>query len=162
MKKMILSAVLCGGVLVASSSMLTVHAADTLTATTAVSSEVVKGDVNLTVDATTDFGQKALSSVVDFGTKDVKYTVNDYSGDTKGFSISAKLTDTDAKRSVKIGGVELSDSVAPILTKTTDAVGDNSDKISIALKYTGVEKVQKYTSSIEWTLTKATTRQIAE
>lgn len=162
MKKMILSAVLCGGVLVASSSMLTVHADDTLTGTTAVSSEVVKGDVTLKVDAATDFGQKALSAVEDFGTKDINYTVTDYSGDVKGFTISAKLTDTDAKRSLKIGGVELSDTAAPVVTKTADVVGENTDKVSAALKYTGVDKVQKLTSSIEWSLTKVTTLQIAE
>lgn len=162
MKKFILSAVLCGGVLVASSSMLTVHADDTLTGTTAVNSEVVKGDVTLKVDEATDFGQKALSSVVDFGSKDINYTVTDYSGDVKGFTISAKLTDTDDKRSLKIGDVELSDQEAPVVTKASNTVGENTDKVAAALKYTGVEKVQKYASSIEWSLTKGTTAQIAE
>lgn len=162
MKKIILSAVLCGGVFVASTSMLTVHADDNLTGTTAVSSEVVKGDVSLKIDSTTDFGKQPLSTVVDFGTRDVNYTVTDYSGDVKGFTIAAKLADTDAKRSLKIGKVELSETAAPVVTKDTDAVGDNTDKVSAALKYTGVEKVQKYASSIEWSLTKGTTRQITE
>lgn len=162
MKKIILSAVLCGGVFVASTSMLTAHAEDTLSGTTAVNSEVVKGDVTLKVDEGTDFGQQPLSAVVDFGTKDVNYTVTDYSGDVNGFTIAAKLADTDAKRSLKIGEVELSETAAPVVTKDTDAVGDNTDKVSAALKYTGVEKVQKYASRIEWSLTKGTTRQIAE
>ncbi|KSU19376.1 hypothetical protein [Lactococcus lactis] len=162
MKKFILSAVLCGGVLVASSSILTVHADDTLKGTTAVNSEVVKGDVTLKVDEATDFGQKALNSVVDFGSKYINYTVTDYSGDVKGFTISAKLTDTDDKRSLKIGDVELSGQEAPVVTKATDAVGENTDKVVAALKYTGVEKVQKYVSSIEWSLTKGTTAQISE
>lgn len=162
MKKNILSAVLCGGILVASSSMLTTHADDTLTGTTAVSSEVTKGDVTLKIDTTTDFGQQPLSAVVDFGTTNVNYTVTDYSGDVKGFTIAAKLADTDSKRSLKIGEVELSDTAATVVTTNTNVVGDNTNKVSAALKYTGVEKVQKYASSIEWSLTKGTTRQIAE
>lgn len=162
MKKIILSTVLCGGILVASSSMLTAHADDTLTGTTAVSSEVTKGDVTLKIDTTTDFGQQPLSAVVDFGTTDVNYTVTDYSGDVKGFTIAAKLADTDSKRSLKIGEVELSDTAASVVTTDTNVVGDNTNKVSAALKYTGVEKVQKYASSIEWSLTKGTTRQIAE
>ncbi|MFK4881361.1 hypothetical protein QR692_08755 [Lactococcus petauri] len=162
MKKIILSAVLCGGIFVASSSMLTAHADDTLTGTTAVSSEVTKGDVTLKIDTTTDFGQQPLSAVVDFGTTDVNYTVTDYSGDVKGFTIAAKLADTDSKRSLKIGEVELSGTAASVVTTDTNVVGDNTNKVSAALKYTGVEKVQKYASSIEWSLTKGTTRQIAE
>lgn len=162
MKKIILSAVLCGGIFVASSSMLTAHADDTLTGTTAVSSEVTKGDVTLKIDTTTDFGQQPLSAVVDFGTTAVNYTVTDYSGDVKGFTIAAKLADTDSKRSLKIGEVELSGTAASVVTTDTNVVGDNTNKVSAALKYTGVEKVQKYASSIEWSLTKGTTRQIAE
>ncbi|WP_404898609.1 hypothetical protein [Lactococcus garvieae] len=142
--------------------MLTAHADDTLTGTTAVSSEVTKGDVTLKIDTTTDFGQQPLSAVVDFGTTNVNYTVTDYSGDVKGFTIAAKLADTDSKRSLKIGEVELSDTAATVVTTNTNVVGDNTNKVSAALKYTGVEKVQKYASSIEWSLTKGTTRQIAE
>ncbi|MFK4943882.1 hypothetical protein ACFX18_07020 [Lactococcus garvieae] len=142
--------------------MLTAHADDTLTGTTAVSSEVTKGDVTLKIDTTTDFGQQPLSAVVDFGTTDVNYTVTDYSGDVKGFTIAAKLADTDSKRSLKIGEVELSGTAASVVTTDTNVVGDNTNKVSAALKYTGVEKVQKYASSIEWSLTKGTTRQIAE
>lgn len=162
MKKIILSTVLCGGILVASSSMLTVHADDILTGTTAVSSEVTKGDVTLKIDTTTDFGQQPLSAVVDFGKTDVNYTVTDYSGDVKGFTIAAKLADTDSKRSLKIGEVELSNTTAPVITTDTNVVGDNTNKVYAALKYTGVKKVQKYASNIEWSLTKGTTRQIAE
>lgn len=162
MKKIILSAVLCGGVLVASSAMLTAQADDTLSGTTAVSSEVVKGDVTLTVDNSTDFGQKPLANIVDFGAHDINYTVTDYSGTTDGYTISAKLTDTDAKRSLKIGDVELSDTDAQVVSQSSDQVGDNADKVSATLKYTGVTEAKAYTSSIEWTLTKATTRSIAE
>lgn len=159
MKNMILSAVLCGGILIVSSPMLTAHA-DTLTGTTAVSSKVVKGDVTLDVDSTINFGEKPLNSVVDFGTKPVNYTVTDYSGNSNGFTISAKLADVDAKRSLKIGSVELSDKEAMVVTKATDVVGDNTDNLSATLMYTGVDKVQSYTSSIEWTLTKGTSSQI--
>ncbi|PGE39011.1 hypothetical protein COM63_31520, partial [Bacillus cereus] len=79
-----------------------------------------------------------------------------------GFTIAAKLADTDSKRSLKIGEVELSDTTAPVITTDTNVVGDNTNKVYAALKYTGVKKVQKYASNIEWSLTKGTTRQIAE
>lgn len=161
MKKKI-CATLYVGTLICASSITTVHAADTLTATTTVNSEVIKGDITLQVDKTIDFGQQPLSRVVNFGTKNINYTVTDYVGKTNGFTISAKLSDVDAKRSVKIGEVELSQDAASVVTKSTDTVGENTDKVSASLKYTGIEKVQKYTSSIEWSLTKGNSAQIAE
>lgn len=162
MKKYILSIALCGGGLVASTASVTVHADDSLTGTTSVSSEVVKGDITLAIDNSTDFGQQPLSDVVDFGTKDINYTVTDFTGTTDGFTIAAKLTDIDSKRSLKLGGIELSDIDTPIIQKATDTFGDNKDKVSAALKYTGVNQVKVYTSSIEWSLTKGTTAQFKE
>lgn len=160
--KKLLSMTLCVGILLGASSAVTAHADGTTTGTTTVNSEVTKGETTLKVDGATDFGQKPLSSVVDFGTRDINYTVTDYTGETNGFTISAKLSDKDDKRSVKIGEVELSQDAASVVTKSTDTVGENTDKVSASLKYTGIEKVQKYTSSIEWSLTKGSSAQIAE
>ncbi|MFK4895354.1 hypothetical protein ACI1TH_00380 [Lactococcus petauri] len=162
MKKIILSAVLCGGILISSSTMLTAHADDTLSGSTAINSEVIKGDVTLTLDSSIDFGKKPLANIVDFGAHDINYTVTDYSGNTNGYTISAKLSDTDAKRSLKIADVELSDTDAQVISQSSNQVGDNTDKVSTTLQYTGVTETKTYTSSIEWTLTKATTRSIAE
>lgn len=160
--KKLLSMTLCVGILLGASSAITAHADGTTTGTTTVNSEVTKGDLTLKVDGSTDFGQKPLSSVVDFGTRDINYTVTNYTGETNGFTISAKLSDKDDKRSVKIGEVELSQTAAAVVTKSTDAVGENTDKVSASLKYTGVEKAQKCTFNIEWTLTNGTSAQIAE
>lgn len=162
MKKIILSIVLCGGVLLGMTNGLTVQAADTLSGNTEIGAEVIKGDVSLTIDATTDFGSQPLSGTVDFGSKDIYYTVTDWSGTTNGYEISAKLADTDDKRSLKIGEVELSEEAAPVVTKDENSVGENSDKVASSLVYTNVTKVQKYTSTIEWNLTKGTSEQISE
>lgn len=139
-----------------------VHATDNLTGNTKVGAEVIKGDVSLTVDQTVDFGKQPLSQVVDFGSKDINYVVTDYSGTTNGYELSAKLTDTDNTRSLKVQGVELSNIASPVMKKTMNSVGDNNDKVSSSLKYTGVTKAQKYSSSIEWNLTKVSTKQISE
>ncbi|CAK20207.1 hypothetical protein WJ048_04025 [Listeria welshimeri] len=162
MKKIILSTVLCGGILMGMMNGLTVQAADTLSGNTEIGAEVIKGDVSLTIDATTDFGSQPLSETVDFGSKDINYTVTDYSGTTNGYEISAKLADADGKRSLKIGEVELSEEVVPVVTKDVNIVGENSDKVTSTLVYTNVTKVQKYTSTIEWNLTKGSSKQISE
>lgn len=141
MKKKI-CATLYVGTLICASSITTVHAADTLTATTTVNSEVTKGDITLKVDKAIDFGQQPLSRVVNFGTKNINYTVTDYVGETNGFTISAKLSDVDAKRTVKIGETELSQTATAVVTKSKDVVGDNTDKVSASLKYTGLEKIK--------------------
>ncbi|MBF8807314.1 MAG: hypothetical protein IC227_01445 [Enterococcus lacertideformus] len=161
MKKMSLFILLCGGILITSTKAVTVHADDSMVGTTSVTSEVVRGDVILKMDSAINFGQKPLSAVVDFGSKEMNYTVTDYSGDTDGFMITAKLTDADPKRSLTIGDVELSTTAAPIVTKEVNVVGENSEKVTATLKYTGLEKIQTYTSTIEWMLTKGTS-QIAE
>lgn len=162
MKKRILGLTLLGGLLIGATNATSAEAADVLNGSTEIGAEVVKGDVTLIVDNKTDFGTQPLSSVVDFGLKDINYTVADYSGTTNGFSISAKLTDIDEKRSLRLDGIELSDVAVPVVTKDSNLVGDNVDKVSSGLIYTGVTKAEKYTSTIEWNLTKATTKQISE
>lgn len=163
MKKVVVSAVVCVGVIMGMTSGLTAaQAADQLNGSTAIGAEVTKGDLTLTVDGTTDFGSQPLSDVVDFGPKDIDYTVTDYTGTTNGFELSAKVTDTDEKRSLKIGDVSLSETAAPIVTEEDNVVGDNVKTVSSELVYTGVKKVQKYTSNVEWNLTKTTTKQISE
>lgn len=162
MKKVIVSAVLCGGVLMGMTSGLTAQAADQLDGSTTIGADVTKGDITLKVDTETDFGSKPLSDVVDFGSKDIGYTVTDYTGTTNGFELSAKVMDTDEKRSLKIGEKELSETAQPVVTEANNVVGENTKTVSSALKYTGIEKVQKYTSNVEWNLTKSTTKQISE
>lgn len=162
MKKIVVSAVVCGGIIMGMSSGITAQAADQLNGSTAIGADVTKGELTLQVDATTDFGSQPLSDVVDFGSKDMGYTVTDYTGTTTGFELSAKVTDTDTKRSLKIGGKELSETATPIVTEATNVVGENTKTVAAELVYTGVEKVQKYTSNIEWNLTKTTTEQISE
>ena len=158
MKKLILSLLLCGGIFSLLVKPLATHAEDTTTGTTAITSEVVRGDVTLKVDAELNFGKQPLSAVVNFGSKEMNYTVTDYSGENDGFIIAAKLTDTDPTRSLKIGDVELSATAAPIVTKETDIVGENQEKLTATLTYTGLKKVQTYTSTIEWNLTKGTSQ----
>lgn len=162
MKKVIVSLVLCGGITVGILSERIVYADDTLNGSTEVGAEVIKGDVTLAMDSATDFGSQPLSETVDFGAKDINYTVTDYSGTTDGFTISAKLTDTDDTRSLKIGETELSETAAAVITKDSNEVGDNTDKISATLVYTGVTKVQKYATTIEWNVTKASINKISE
>ncbi|HEM7699985.1 TPA: hypothetical protein U2K93_001647 [Enterococcus faecalis] len=162
MKKVIVSAVLCGGVLMGMTSGLTAQAADQLDGKTTIGSEVIKGDITLKVNDNIDFGVKPLSGVVDFGTKEISYTVTDYTGTTNGFELSAKVMNKDGKRSLKIGDKELSEKAQAVVTEANNVVGENTKTVSSALKYTGIEKVQKYTSNVEWNLTKSTTKQISE
>lgn len=162
MKKAILSTVLCGGILMGMTSGLTAQAADQLDGNTTIGADVTKGDITLQVDTETDFGSQPLSGVVDFGSTDISYTVIDYTGTTNGFELSAKVMDTNEKRSLNIGGKELSETAQPVATEANNVVGENTKTVSSALKYTGIEKVQKYTSEVEWNLTKSTTKQISE
>ncbi|MFC0234312.1 hypothetical protein ACFFIF_09950 [Vagococcus entomophilus] len=135
---------------------------DTLNGNTAISAEVTAGDVTLDVDKNIDFGKKALADIVDFGSQDIGYTVTDYSGTTDGYSISAKLTDKDETRTVKLGDTVLSTDAAVVVKPTSNKVGENKDKVKAALSYEGVTSVKKFTSTIEWTLTKGRTEQIGE
>lgn len=162
MKKVIVSAVLCGGILMGITSGVTAQAADQLDGNTIIGAEVIKGDITLKVDNTIDFGSQPLSDVVDFGSKDISYTVTDYTGATNGFELSAKVMDTDEKRSLKFGDIELSEIATPVVIEATNIVGENTKTVSSSLVYTGIEKVQKYTSNVEWNLNKSTTKQISE
>ncbi len=162
MKKKITGTLLLGSILLGASIGMVAQAADTLNGSTEIGAEITRGDVILSIDSPTNFGSQPLSAIVDFGSKEIKYTVTDYSGLTNGFTISAKLTDTDEKRSLKIGEAELSETTAPVIKKTTNTVGENKDKVTSSLTYTGVTKTQNYTSTIEWNLSKVDTKQISE
>lgn len=162
MKKIILSAALCSGVLLASAATMTVaHADDELKGTTTVTSEVTRGERTLTVDPDTGFDKKPLAAIVDFGTKTINYNLTDYSGHTDGFTILAKLEDKDEKRVLTLAGKELSDTPEAIATKATNAVGDNKDSADAKLVYTGLTDVKVYTSKIEWSV-QPTTALLAE
>lgn len=157
MKKIILSAALCGGVLLASAATLTVaHADDVKKDSTVVTSEVTKGDLTLVVEKDADFGTKPLASTVTFDTRNIGFNVIDYSGNTDGYEVSAKLTDKDEKRVLKLADKELSDAPQVISAPKTNKVGDNGDAVSAVLSYTGITKVQKYASTIEWSVEPAT------
>lgn len=163
MKKVIMTgSLVCGTILVMGlSTGLTVQA-DELTGNTAIGAEVIKGDTVLEIDKNTNFGQKSLSDVVNFGTQDINYTVTDYTGTKNGFSISAKLTDTDATRSLKVSGEELSETAVEVVNADTNAVGANVAKVEIGLVYTKAQDTKVFNSTIEWELTKATTKSISE
>lgn len=162
MKKKIKSTLLLGGILLGSTFGMSAQAADILNGSTEIGAEIIRGDVILSIDSPTNFGSQPLSAIVDFGSKEIKYTVTDYSGLTNGFTVSAKLTDTDEKRLLKIGETELSETPALVIKKATNKVGENKDKLTSSLVYTGVTITQKYTSTIEWNLSKVNTNQISE
>jgi hypothetical protein len=162
MKKIILSAALCGGMLLGTANGIAVHA-DTLSSSTAVSAEVTRGDVTLAVDPTVDFASQPLAATVDFGSKDINYSVTDYSGETDGYQITAKLTDeADATRTVTVGGVTLSNEAAQVASKTTNEVGENADTLAATLSYTGIKQVKDYSTSIEWNLVNTPADDIGE
>lgn len=168
MKKVILLSALLGGVFLfsttasADSGTGTTPAAGTATnqtadsGTTDLTAATTAGDISLTVDPTVDFGSKPLADVVAFGTKEINYTVTDYTGTTDGFTLTAKLKDDDATESLKLDTNELSTTAINIAAPTTDVFGDNAGKTSADLTYTGVKTVTTLTSTIEWNLTKAT------
>ncbi len=162
MKKIILSAMLCGGMLLGVANSGVAHAADKLTGNTTATATVTKGDVTLDIDSAINFDPQPLSGDVNFGSQDVNYKVTDYSGDTKGYQLSAKLGDTDATRTVKIGDTTLSDSAAVVASKDSNIVGENADKLSVSLEYNGIKEVKDYSTAIQWNLTKTQTEQITE
>lgn len=162
MKKVIVSAVLCGGVLMGMTSGITAQAADVLAGNTNISAAVTQGDVTLSVDTDVEFGTQPLSNVVNFGEKTISYTVMDYSGTTNGFEISAKVTDKDEKRSLKIAETELTEEAANVVRSEANSVGENTGNVTSALVYSGVQTAQAFTTTVEWNLTKGTTSQISE
>ncbi|WKK68808.1 hypothetical protein [Brochothrix thermosphacta] len=162
-KSMIKGSILCGTmVLVGLNSGLTAQAADSLSGNTNVGAEVTTGDVILKVNSSTDFGQKPLDKVVDFGKKNINYTVTDYTGTKNGFSISAKLGDSDTTRSLKIGDKELSETAVAVVIAGSNTVGPNEGVVEASLIYTDAQDTQKLNSVIEWELTNTTTREISE
>lgn len=162
MKKTILRVLVCSGMLFSLFCGVKVYAEDVLNGDTEIGAEVIKGDLSLIVDKNIDFGKQPLNSTVDFGTQDIKYNVLDYTGKTNGYELTAKLTDIDEKRVLKIDEVEISDTAALVVSKDSNVVGKNEDKVAAKLVYNGITSVQKYTSSIEWNLTKVTAREILE
>lgn len=162
-KTMITGSVVCGTMLVMGlTSSLTVSADDTLAGSTTIGAEVTKGDTILAIDKNINFGQKPLADKVDFGPQDIKYTVTDYTGTKDGYSISAKLTDEDTTRSLKINGEELSQTPIEVITADANKVGENGATVTAELVYTGAQDTTTFNSTVEWVLTKATTRAIKE
>ena len=161
-KLMKIGSVVCGGMM-AFSFVSNVNAADKTNGETTVNSEITQGEVTLTVDGTTNFGQKALAPVVKFGEQDINFKVTDYSGTTDGYTITAKLGDADTTRSLKIGESELSDTQATeVFAKDSHEVGENEGSVKAALTYTGATETRAFTSVINWELTKGSTADIAE
>ncbi|WP_407350019.1 hypothetical protein VNN41_03270 [Lactococcus garvieae] len=163
MKKISLSTVL-GGVILFGAGLIvpTVQAADVLSGDTAVSATVAGGDVTLTVDATKDFGSQPMAPVIDFGTQDIGYTVTDYSGNTRGYSITAKLGDDVTERTLSVGGKELSTTAQEVVNEASSSAGDHTGTLPAALQYEGVTTPGALSSTINWELTKATYKMIAE
>lgn len=162
MKKTILSIALCGGILASVGTAVIVHADDTKTGTTEVTSKVLAGDISLLIDNSVNFGEKTLAKEVDFGSKDVNFTVTDYTGAPKGFTIQAVLKDEDAKRVVTVGDKELSKTATQVYSVKANNNGDNIGKVAATLKYTGLDTAKVYTTNIEWTLSAGTSKAISE
>ncbi|EUJ41143.1 hypothetical protein [Brochothrix campestris] len=139
-----------------------VHADDVLTGNTTIDAQVTKGDLILAMDEKTDFGTQPLGDKIDFGTKDIAFTVTDFTGTTTGFTLTAQLGDTDAKRSLKVGGVELSETAVTVLSKPTNIIGENKEKVGAQLVYTNVNETKVFQTLVKWQLTNATTKDIAE
>ncbi|WP_339014755.1 hypothetical protein VNN36_12120 (plasmid) [Lactococcus garvieae] len=164
MKKNILSTILCGSVLLVGTTIATnVQAADVLSGDTAVTSEVIAGDVTLEIGASLDFGTQSLAPTVDFGTQDLDYKISDYSGTTVGYTLTAKTDADDTTRSLKIDDKELSTTDAEIINEATSTgAQETADKFTTGLIYTGLTEAGTKDTTITWTLTKGTIRQIAE
>ncbi|MCS8569848.1 hypothetical protein [Pediococcus pentosaceus] len=165
MKKIILSAMLCGGMLLGVANSGVAHAADKLSGTTTATATVAKGDVTLDVDSTAKFANpQPLSADVKFDGASVGYTVTDYSGDTNGYTLSAKLTDTDATRTVMVGDTPLDPEggATKVVTKDTDKTTNPEETLSLSVEYKGITEVKDYTTTIEWDLQKAQTQQFKE
>lgn len=139
-----------------------VKADDVLTGNTTIDAQVTKGDLVIGMDATTDFGQKPLGNKVDFGTKEIAFTITDFTGSTKGYQITAQLADTDKKRSLKVGGVELSEMAATVLTKDSNVIGENKDKVAAQLVYTNLTEMKVYKTIVKWQLTNTASKDISE
>lgn len=163
MKKIIMNTVICGAILAGTSATMTnVYAADVLSGDTAVNATVGEGNVTLTVDDTIDFGSQQLSDIIDFGSKDINYKVTDYSGNEFGYSVTAVLGDDDTTRTLNVGGTDLSTTAAEVVTETSSSAGEHPGTLPAALQYEGVTTPGALSSSITWTLTKATSMMIAE
>lgn len=160
-KMMIAGTVLLGGLLSGVASGVTAHAADTTNGSTDIGAEVVRGDVTLTVNQSINFGSQPLAADVDFGSKDIGIYVIDFSGTTNGYTVSAKLTDTDAARILKVAGKELSEQSTEVVIRESNGI-QNQDTVEAELSYNGLTELGTYSSTIEWNLIKATTSQIAE
>ncbi|GMC02491.1 hypothetical protein K5E_21570 [Enterococcus thailandicus] len=162
MKKIVLGIVCFVGITLMLIQNMNVYADDILHGNTAIGSEVTHGDVSLSVDAQIDFGKKKLDKVVDFGSRNITVTVSDYTGDMAGYEVTARLLDTDYKRTLKIGNTELSDTEVSVIKKDTNVVGENIDTEVVSLSYTGLTNAQIVVSNIEWNLSKVHTYQINE
>jgi hypothetical protein len=167
MKKIFLKALFMGGVLsctiVGNTSIL---AADSLTGKTTVTAKTTAGDVTLAINNKLDFGDQQLSDLIDFGSKEITYHVTDYSGDTNGYSLQARVEDSDANRMLKVNSTDISavgtvdsqgNSLPPITIDSvkTDIFGINPDKkVTISLKYSNLKEKSILNTTIDWILVK--------
>lgn len=140
----------------------TALAADVLDGDTNVTAEVIAGDITLTIDQTVDFGQQPLAETVDFGTQNMGYIVTDFSGLTNGYTLTAKVTDENNLRTLGANSVTLNTTDGEIVSAQSNNVGANTGNFDLALSYSGVTEAKEYTSTIEWTLTKASVADIQE
>lgn len=161
MKKMILGAVLCGGILVGISNGAIAHAADPTTTTT--TAEIQAGAVTFTVEPKVDFGKKPLSATVEFD-KAINYTVTDFTGNVAGYTLQAKLqTAMETGGELTLGGKKLSTTEQVVKTETKNNVGANPGTLDAKLTYTGVTQAKKMkAATVVWTYSAGSKKEIQE
>lgn len=132
------------------------QAADTLNGQTTVSAGTTAGDVTLAIGSTLDFGSQPLSPTIDFGAKELTYKVTDYSGDTKGYTLQAKVETEDQNRTLEINGkVVDAASAATVHDKKTNIFGENAaETLPVTLKYTHITEKKTLSFVVDWTLVK--------
>ncbi|MDM8213239.1 hypothetical protein QUW13_05065 [Enterococcus hirae] len=158
MKKQTASLLFIGGIMLGTAFLCgsPVQAADTLNGQTTVSAGTTAGDVTLAIGSTLDFGSKPLAPTVDFGSKDLTYKVTDYSGDTKGYTLQAKVETVDQNRTLGINGKTVdAASAATVDEKKSNVFGENAaETLPATLKYTNITEKKTLTFVVDWTLVK--------
>lgn len=158
MKKQTASLLFIGGIMLGTTFVCgsPAQAADALNGKTTVSAGTTAGDVTLTIGSTLDFASQPLAPTVDFGSKDLTYKVTDYSGDTKGYTLQAKVETEDQNRTFGVHGKTVdAASATAVDEKKTNVFGENAaETLPATLKYTNITEKKTLTFVVDWTLVK--------
>jgi len=163
--KKALGLLLCGGVLVAGMPTISASADDVTTGETALSAYLSRGDMVLGVDKEVNFGQQQLTedANVDFGSKQIAYTVDDFTGKQIGFIISAQAGKKDEDRTLNLNGKNISNEAADVVVQEASQYGRNTGEITAELIFDNLTSINKdVTDTITFTITQGTTAQISE